>query len=108
MPVERACRVDVGRKVGHGSHPQPVGASRASMVGAIQRMAVTLIGRDKGVGLSNMRMKLTAPLGGLARHGVAGSAAACARATLRRTGAAAYPRCSADAGRRTIGGERWA
>ena len=68
------------------------------MVGATQRAAATPIGRDKDVGLSNMRMKLTAPLGGLARYGAAGSAASCARATLRRTGAAAYPRCWTDNG----------
>ena len=66
------------------------------MVGATEGVAVTSLGGGRGVGLPNMRMKLTAPLGGLARHGAAGSAASCATATLRRTGAAAYPRCSAD------------
>ena len=66
------------------------------MVGATQRAAVTPIGRGKDVGLSNMRMKLTAPLGGLRTVGGLGSAASCAWATLRRTGAAAYPRCSAN------------
>jgi len=88
-------RCDTTRKGQPMSEPCASAAQRPSPTLALPSHARLL--------LANERMKLTAPLGGLARYGVAGSAAACARATLRRTGAAAYPRCSIDPGTARVG-----